>query len=253
MNKPITIIVPMAGRGQRFVDAGWTLPKPFIDVNGRMMAEHVLEGLRIEQARFILILRKDFLPEHAEHIARLIQRFDAACVYVPRVTQGAACTVLAAREFFDDGPLVVADSDTLFCPPVFHHFIQDALQRSLNISLLTMPESNPAYSYALVDKSGRLLDVREKEIISSHALCGAYYFSDKSYFIEPLLELLIYGTTVKNEYYLSQVCREGIRQGALGGIFEVRARDVLCMGTPSQLKLTAPLLPQQVGINSFGS
>lgn len=250
MNEPLTIIVPMAGRGQRFVDAGWALPKPFIDVNGRMMAEYVLEGLRIKHARFILILRQDFLPEHAERIERLKQNFNAACVYVSGVTQGAACTVLAAREFFDEGPLVVADSDTLFCPPIFHQFIQDARQRFLNISLLTMPENNPAYSYALTDESGRLLDVREKEVISSHALCGAYYFSEKKYFIEPLLELLIYGTTVKNEYYLSQVCRESLSQGALGGIFEAAPRDILCMGTPSQLKSVTPLLPRQAETNS---
>lgn len=242
MNNQITVIVPMAGKGKRFADAGWIPPKPFIDINGRMMSEYVLEGLDTSNMRLVLVLRDDFLPSYEDKIQRMLQAFAATPVYVHSVTQGAACTVLAARQYFGEGPIVIADSDTFFRPPLFKNFVHDALQRRLDISLLTMPENNPAYSYALTDAEGKLLDVAEKEVISSHAICGAYYFSKKKYFIEPLIELLIYGRTVKNEYYLSQVCRESLKLGASGGIFEAQLQDILCMGTPEQLKAVTPYL-----------
>ena len=48
MKQEFNIVVPMAGRGYRFVEQGYTDPKPFIDVNGKPMIQRVIENLNIE-------------------------------------------------------------------------------------------------------------------------------------------------------------------------------------------------------------
>ena len=58
-NNLVNIAIPMAGAGSRFTKAGYTLPKPFIDVAGKMMIERVLENLSCPNGRFILLALKE--------------------------------------------------------------------------------------------------------------------------------------------------------------------------------------------------
>ena len=37
------IIIPMSGRGQRFIDAGYSVPKPMIMVDEKPMISHVVD------------------------------------------------------------------------------------------------------------------------------------------------------------------------------------------------------------------
>ena len=48
MRQNFNIVVPMAGRGSRFTENGYTDSKPFIDVNGKPMIQRVIENLNIE-------------------------------------------------------------------------------------------------------------------------------------------------------------------------------------------------------------
>ncbi len=109
----LNIVIPMAGRGHRFVDAGYALPKPLIPIHGAPMIRLVIANLAPKSPhRFhFLVLR-----EHVERYdlgARLREWAPGAeIVVVDRVTDGAACTVLLAREFIDnDAPLMIANCD----------------------------------------------------------------------------------------------------------------------------------------------
>ena len=57
----INVLIPMAGRGSRFIEAGITTPKPFIDVLGKPMIARVIDNLNCDNARFILIIRSEHL------------------------------------------------------------------------------------------------------------------------------------------------------------------------------------------------
>ena len=64
MKQKFNIVVPMAGRGSRFTEQGYTDSKPFIDVNGKPMIQRVIENLNIEfdsNYEFIIIcLQEDY-------------------------------------------------------------------------------------------------------------------------------------------------------------------------------------------------
>ncbi len=232
----------MAGLGSRFAQRGWKIPKPFIEVKGKMMVERVLESLAIPDVEFVLIVRDEFLRHHPDKIEQLQQRFPATIATVRAVTAGAACSVLAARHAFRNRSIVVADSDTLYRPPVFQNFVQDAHDRGLDVSLLTALGDHPAFSYVRIREDGMAAEIAEKRVISRHAVCGAYYFRDANALVERVTDMMIYGQTVNSEYYMSQACQRFVEDGCSVGIYEVSRTDVLCMGTPEQLEECLPRL-----------
>ena len=109
----LNIVVPMAGRGSRFSDAGYAVPKPVIPIRGMPMVELVAQSLRPARAhQFTFLVLKDQVDQFG--FDRLLHRIDrsARIVTVDTVTEGAACTVLLARDAIDnDDPLMLANSD----------------------------------------------------------------------------------------------------------------------------------------------
>src|SRR3954469_14409422 len=112
----LQIVVPMAGRGSRFAQAGFTVPKPLIPVGGRPMIQWVIDNIRPQRAhRFIFLCLAEHLETYPQVPAEL-KRLCPGCEIVPvdQVTEGAACTVLLARKFIDSSdPLMIANSDQL--------------------------------------------------------------------------------------------------------------------------------------------
>lgn len=52
----MNILIPMAGAGSRFEKAGYTFPKPLIEVNGKPMIQAVVDNINIE-GNYIFIVR----------------------------------------------------------------------------------------------------------------------------------------------------------------------------------------------------
>lgn len=233
----INIIIPMAGRGARFGARDYAVPKPFVEFKGRMMIEHVLEGLMIGHARHILIIRSDFEAEHTEKLERIRSRFAVSFLAVERVTQGAACTALAAHRLIDSvTPVLFADADNIFQAGDIRAFISDAQQRDLDGALLTITADSPDYSYARLDDRGLVCETREKKVISNHAIAGAYYFARGSDFVDAAIDMLICGDMQNDEYYISNVYNHLIAKNKTVGVFQIPIERYWCVGTPEQLE-----------------
>ena len=115
LQNPINIVIPMAGAGSRFAVAGYDVPKPFIEFDGKMMIEHVLSSFNELNANFILVLQEKFLSEQSSQIEILKKHFPVEIVTVPKLTMGAAVTALAAhRAINPDFDIIFADSDNIF-------------------------------------------------------------------------------------------------------------------------------------------
>ena len=100
MSKKLNIVVPMAGRGSRFAGAGYEKPKPMIDVLGFPMIQYVIGNLRPSTPhRFIFIV----LAEHIDRyqVDRSLTQLAPGAIVIPLdgVTEGAACTVLTAKDY----------------------------------------------------------------------------------------------------------------------------------------------------------
>src|SRR4051812_43451589 len=116
----LNIVIPMAGEGRRFAQAGYAVPKPLIPIQGTPMIRCVIENLRPARAhRFIVICQRAHVRAH--RLDEKLAQWAPGCelVEVDGTTQGAASTVLAARHLIDgDEPLMIANSDQLIDVPI---------------------------------------------------------------------------------------------------------------------------------------
>jgi NDP-sugar pyrophosphorylase family protein len=196
----INIVVPMAGRGSRFADAGYSLPKPLIDVAGKPMIQRVVENLRPNSPhRFVFIT----LAEHEAtfSLEDRLTEWAPGCEVIPieGVTRGAAETVLYASEVVDEGPMVIANSDqwvdadlTAFYASLLH----------FNGSILTMKSQDPKWSY-IKRNNGVITEVVEKVVVSDEATVGIYGYSEASLFFSAARQMIAEGNLSNGEYYVA--------------------------------------------------
>lgn len=238
----LNIVIPMAGDGTRFRSAGYTVPKPFIDIRaGHSMIGAVLENLWIPGARFVLLVRAAHL--HWEPGRRLLEhlgnRFDIEVVPVRDLTDGAARTVLLAEPSLAPGdPLVIANSDQLVDTGL-RQFIDDAETRQLDGSIMVFddPTRNPKWSYARIDGDGYVQETREKTAISSLASVGLYYFAQAQRFVDSARKMITANDRHNGEFYVCPVYNHALLQGDRVGIFEIPAAAMHGLGTPEDLRL----------------
>jgi dTDP-glucose pyrophosphorylase len=233
----INIVIPMAGAGSRFSQAGYEKPKPFIDVFGKPMIVRVLENLVYPNARYILIAREEHLQQEKELVTWIKKNYNVTFVKVDALTEGTACTVLYARSLIrNQMPVVIANSDQII-DIKFEDFISDALIRKLDGSILTFidEEKNPKWSFAKLDSEGLVTEVREKNPISNHATVGIYLFLNGEEFIESLVQMIIENDRVNGEFYICPTYNYLIRQRQKIGIYNLERSKMHGIGTPEDL------------------
>lgn len=231
----INIVILMAGAGNRFKLAGYSVPKPFICFNGKMMVEHVMSSFDDIDATFTFVVLEQFLVDQKLQIEKLRCKYNVNFVTVPKVTLGASISALAAHRYINsDSDIIFADSDNIFNKRDIAEFIVNVRSRRLDGALLTFNSKLDCYSYVMVDDNGFLLVAKEKEVISNHAIAGIYYFRNKELFVNSVIDLIVENDLSKGEYYMSGVYNHLRKFTKRIGIVDIEAFD--CVGTPSQLK-----------------
>ena len=239
MTDILNIVVPMAGHGSRFRDAGYDLPKPLILVHGKPMIEVVIGNVRPRRPhRFVFLclaehLEKFGLKARLEHMAP-----GCAVVPVPGVTEGAACTVLLARSIIDTAsPLMMANSDQ-FVETDINEYL-GAMDRSGSEGfIMTMKADHPQWSYLGFDASGRISRVVEKEVVSNEATVGVYNFAHGKDFVHGADSMISKNIRVNNEFYVAPVYNELIAEGKRIDFFNIGevGHGMHGLGTPLDLE-----------------
>jgi NDP-sugar pyrophosphorylase family protein len=234
----MNIVIPMAGLGSRFAQEGYDKPKPFIDVNGIPMIMRVLDNLKVENAKYYLIARKDHLEKEPKLVNEIENKYNAVFIPIDKLTEGTACTVLYARRFiYNNEPLLIANSDQLVDINI-NNFINDCISRNLDGSILSFidDEMNPKWSFAKLDQNGLVNEVREKVAISKFATVGIYYFSYGRSFVDGAIDMIINNDRVNNEFYTCPVYNYLIYEKLRIGIFNILPNQMHGIGTPDDLK-----------------
>lgn len=233
----LNIVIPMAGRGSRFAKAGYVLPKPLIEINGKPMIQIVTDNLRpLCEHRFLYLC----LEEHIEkyHLRERLGEVSPGCVVVPvsQVTEGAACTVLLAEhEINTQDPLMIANSDQYVDIDINSYLAAGEKADGL---IMTMTAEDPKWSYVRIDGKNRVCEVREKEVISSEATVGIYNFSHGRDFVEAAHEMIDRNIRVNNEFYVAPVYNQLIAQEREIGYYNVGSErhGMYGLGIPEDLE-----------------
>lgn len=244
----LNIVIPMAGRGSRFAQAGYTMPKPLIDIYGHPMIEYVTENIRPKREhRFIYICQQEHLEKF--DLRRTLERMVPGCavVTVDHITEGAACTVLLAEKYINNGDeLMIANSDQFVDTDIDTYL---AAMEGYDGLIMTMPASDPKWSYIRYDEQGLVTLVREKEVISNQATVGIYNYKRGSDFVRYAHQMMEKNIRVNGEFYVAPVYNEMIEAGKRLAFRDV-GEKMYGLGTPEDLNMFVKL---PLSKNVFGA
>ena len=241
----MNIVMPMAGRGSRFVEVGITTPKPLIPVRGKPMYAWATEGLPLDMAQRLIFV---CLAEHVASgdleadIRRRYADYDPLVISLDHVTEGQACTVLEARGAIDnDDPLLIFNADT-YCPTTIGAAVASFAAGADGV-LDVFRADGDRWSFARLDEQDRVLETAEKRRISDWASTGLYYFLRGADFVRHTDAMVAANQRSGGEFYVAPLYNRMIAEGA-----DVRANrvdQVWVLGTPEDLAHFQREYPQQ--------
>ena len=231
-NNALNILIPMAGAGSRFEQAGYAFPKPLIDVNGRTMIQTVVENINIDANYIFVVQSKHREKYNLDTVLNLI----APCckiIEVNKLTEGAACTALLAKEFINnDNPLFFANSDQ-FVEWNSNEFMYKMQETDVDGGIVTFEATDPKWSFAKLDSNGNVVQVAEKHPISNTATVGFYYWKKGSDFVRYAEQMIENDIRVNSEFYVCPVFNEAIADNKIIKPFNVK--KMWGIGTPEDL------------------
>ena len=231
----MNVIIPIGGIGQRFIDEGFSKPKPLISVLGEPMIKKVINSLSLTKFDTLHIVYNQSLEAYnfSDLLKHHFSFLDIRFYPIDRMTKGAAETVKICLDNLSEeelnAPFLLVDGDTIYDGESLSEFEGDS--NLIFYSVNTDP--NPIYSYIKVDEEGKVLEIAEKVKISDYANTGAYGFENGLKLKSYIEELLSIETT--KELYISQVYSLMLERGE--EILACEIKDFDCVGTPLQLKV----------------
>ena len=239
--RPLHIIMPMAGEGSRFLKEGWTTPKPLIELHGLPLFKRAIGSVSIDgiPMKYSFIVRQEHIDKYQidEQIKAILPQ--ANIFSVLKTTRGAVETCLMAESVIaDEDGVIVMDCDLEFRSKRFLEILKGILSQSMEQSeggaLVSFESNEPRYSYAALGENGYVTRTAEKEVISNHALCGAYFFSSGKRFKQIAHQLLDEPEFKKPEYYVSLLYNYLLADGEKVQLATME--EYYSYGTPEELK-----------------
>ena len=238
----ITTILPMAGRGSRFSEKGYNLPKPLLPINNQPMIVQAVNCLPKSQ-NFTFIC----LQEHLKNsdIKNTLQSYypDCQIIEIEDVTEGQACTceIGIIKSSLDlEKPILISacDNRVYFDTQKYQKLLDD---ESIDIIVWSFRNNqsskiNPnAYAWLKVNEKDEIEHVSCKKFIydnplKTHAIIGTMFFRKAKYFIEGLKENYKHNIRSNNEFYVDDVINQNIKAGLKVKVFE--SEHYICWGTP---------------------
>lgn len=202
------LVVPLLGKGSRFSESGFSMPKPLIMVDDKTIIEHSMSSFHLEDTTEIIFIVRE---EHATNFgidSFLSQKFgkNIKIVKVCEETRGSVESVLKARHLIDDLlPLSIWCSDVYFEGEDSKKFKPNNsfIDGSLNY-VLTTKANSPAYSYIKTDGK-HVVEVAEKKVISNQANLGYYNFSSGKLFCEYADKMISLDYRTNNEFFIAPI------------------------------------------------
>lgn len=227
-----TILIPMAGNGTRFSQAGYKNIKPLISVHGKPMIERVIECVGVD-GNWIFVVQKHHRDKY--NLDEILQTLRPGCKVVDTgggVTEGAVCSILLAEKYIDlDMPLIIINSDNII------HWDVNQLNRlweeDLDGIILCFRDTQSKWSFVKIDENEHVVEVAEKNPISDIATAGMYIWKTGHSFITAAKQMIKANIRVNNEFYLCPVYNQNISNGEKIGI--VWADEMYGIGTPEDL------------------
>ena len=235
---PGRILIPMAGAGQRFADAGYTVHKPAIMTVDRatgqekpmvVCATKDLPGVAADGSNVIYVDRNFHKTDSVEDAIRAWYP-QAAFITVDHLTEGQACTCMLAEPYLDpEQPLLIAGCDNGMD---IDRDAFDALTKECDCIVFTYRHNeavlaNPnAYGWMIADVAGNITGTSIKKAISDSpmedpAVVATFWFRRAAVFIEATKKMIAENDRINGEFYVDQTVKHVLDLGYRAKIFDI--------------------------------
>ena len=233
----MNIIIPLGGKGERFVKEGVHIPKPLIQIYDKEMIFYVLDNMTFCQEDNVFIIYKLDLDNY--NFKNIVKSKYPFIHFIPihYQTAGAVETVLIGLEYIKENShhklCVLFDCDTFYTDDI----LSIIREKNTNLVFYTHRDiDKPIYSYITLNDENIITNIKEKIKISENANTGCYVFNDidrLTYYCKYVLDNKI---TFKGEPYMSCVISEMIKSNPFYGE-QLNKSHVFSLGTPSEINL----------------
>lgn len=241
------ILIPMAGQGQRFTEAGYETHKPVLPTFDRHTGKKIpmvvcatgdLPGIE-ENGKNITFIDRTFHKE--DGVEDTIKKHYPSCQFinVENLTEGQACTCMLAEESLNmDDELLIAGCDNgMICDndkfnTLRHECDVIVFTYRNNEAVLKKPD---AYGWMITDSNNDITGLSIKKAISDdpmrdHAVVATFWFKKASIFVEATKKMIAEDDRINGEFYVDETIKHVMELGYHAKVFEIDR--YICWGTP---------------------
>ena len=229
----MNIIIPLGGKGERFLKNGYKQPKPLIKIFDKCMIEYVLDNLKIRKEDKVFIIYNSNL-DNFNFNEYIINKYPYVQLIQINDTKGAVETLYIGidsilKNYSYNNKCLILDCDTFYTEDIitiFRESIDNMVFYTKNY------DKNPIYSYIVLDETSNIINIKEKEKISDNANTGAYAFNYIKELYTKCKYVLDNNITFNNEPYTSCVISEMVNTSIIFKGYELQEQFVFSLGTP---------------------
>jgi HAD superfamily hydrolase (TIGR01509 family) len=233
----MNIIIPLAGKGERFFNCGYTDPKPLIPIFEKCMIEYVIDNLSISNEDKVFIIYNRHL-NHCNFSKYIHNKYNFIYLIEVNDTKGAADTLRIGidhiiNNYNHNKKCLILDCDTFYTENIIDIFNNS----EDNLVFYTKKYDDlPIYSYIELNTRSEITNIKEKNKISNNANTGAYAFNDIFVLHEFCKRVVNDNIMFNGEHYTSCVISEMIKNNYVFKGYELNENFVFSLGTPIAVK-----------------
>ena len=165
--------------------------------------------------------------------------FEPRIKVLENLSRGQAETVYLAHDLMDlTQPTLIHNADTAFQSM---DMPDDDVFGGLVVFESAPNDARWSFARTHDEQPDRVVEVREKKIISRLASTGTYYFSDSAWLMYSIKHSLMNDITEQGEFYIAPLYNRAIEDGHY--IQCLNCENFTCLGTPEELENALPRMP----------
>lgn len=227
------VIIPIAAEHPTFREAGYEQPKPLVSVNGTAMIRWATACLNevVDESSYIFVVLQSHVDKYNLDEALFdIYGDEITVLAIDEMTEGAAETVLVAEDHISTEELIVLFGD---------QYVELSLETAITNTdidgvIPVFKSCSEKWSYAATGSNDIVTEVAEKEVISSQATVGLYYFRDGTDFVRAARSMIAKDIRTDGLFYVCPVYNELIEMSRRIKTIPVERMETL--GTPSAVE-----------------
>ena len=238
------IVIPMSGFGERFRRAGYDVPKPLIEIDGKPIVAHVIDMFPGEQD-FLFICNNDHLANPEYRMEEILRRHcpTGRIVGIAPHKLGPIHAVRQVEQMIDPDKPVMVNYCDFTCTWDWQHFkafvvatrCDGAIPAYRGFHPHTLGSTNYAY---MREADGWVLDIQEKQPytdnrMAEYASSGTYYFASGALMREAFHLTMEQGLNVGGEYYVSLSYKPLLAKGRAIAVYPLQ--HFMQWGTPEDV------------------